>query len=736
MEKREKLLLLIPQIASAVISLGACLVLLGWILAIPALTSFVPGIVAMNPTTAVLFLLTAVGLGLKTFRLTDSRVGILRAILGAVILVCGLAVIIEYSVDWQIEIDRVLFSGWLGENRMAPNTATYFAIVGLAFLSLRSPWACKWISQPLALIVLVGAGVSLLGYGYGAEGLYGIGNYIPMALNTSLLFVVVAIGLLCAVGPRGLVAMFCGAESGSVLIRRLLPTAIVVPCVLGFLRVLGQRAGWYDTEFGAALMVVTTVILLVTAIAFTARALNRTDAERLSGVAALQATHQELQSQTQILQSILDSMGDGVVVANERGQFMQFNPAAERILGLGPSDVGPEEWTRQYGCYLPDGVTPCPPEQLPLARALRGDVVAEDELFIRNASLPRGAWISVTGRPLREASGALKGGVVVFRDISERKRMDEALRNSHEDLERRVIERTKELAETNRELSQKNQENEMFVYSVSHDLRSPLVNLQGFSKELDVVTNELKTLLTCELVPEAIRKQATTLLDGDVLQSLQFIQSAVTRLGNIIDALLRLSRVGRVEYQCGRVDTQALVVRVLESMSASLYDAGINVRVQELSACYGDETALEQLFANLIGNAIKYRNVNRESTIEIGMADNQLAFAGQGTKTYYVKDNGLGIPAAHQDKIFQAFRRAHPHIAHGEGMGLAIVRRTAERHGGIAWVESKEGQGSTFFVTLPVRALARPAETDKTEALEGGIEHAIRTNGDLAGGRR
>jgi PAS domain S-box-containing protein len=139
-----------------------------------------------------------------------------------------------------------------------------------------------------------------------------------------------------------------------------------------------------------------------------------------------------LGTQTHLLRSVLDSMGDGVVVADERGKFLLFNPAAERILGIGLTDASLPDWSRRYGIFTPDGKTPYPPEQLPLARALRGEETNQVELFIRNAALPAGVWISVTGRPLRDHTGSVRGGVVVFRDVSNTRRFEEELRQSRE----------------------------------------------------------------------------------------------------------------------------------------------------------------------------------------------------------------------------------------------------------------------------------------------------------------
>src|SRR5262249_50021079 len=123
---------------------------------------------------------------------------------------------------------------------------------------------------------------------------------------------------------------------------------------------------------------------------------------------------------------------DGVAVADEHGKFLLFNPAAERILGVGMTEAPPEKWTELYGCFLPDEVTPCPPDQMPLVRAMRGESVDEAEEFIRNPAKPEGLWLSVNARPLRDETGTLRGGVSVYRDITAHKLAEEELRKSRE----------------------------------------------------------------------------------------------------------------------------------------------------------------------------------------------------------------------------------------------------------------------------------------------------------------
>ncbi len=250
-------------------------------------------------------------------------------------------------------------------------------------------------------------------------------------------------------------------------------------------------------------------------------------------------------------------------------------------------------------------------------------------------------------------------------------------------------------------LAQKSRENEMFVYSVSHDLRAPLVNLQGFSQELALVCADLRKLVTAPGVPAQSRDRAVALLDRDAAEAVRFIQTAVRRLEGIINALLRLSRVGRVEYQRQLVDTALVVKRVVESLADTVQRRGATVTVGSLPAAWADPQALDQVFANLIGNAVNYLAPDRPGIIEVGAAQD-VPGAPPRTIVFYVKDNGLGIPAEYQDKVFLAFQRLHPDAAPGEGIGLALVQRVVERHGGKIWLESAVGVGTTFYVALPL----------------------------------
>ena len=410
-------------------------------------------------------------------------------------------------------------------------------------------------------------------------------------------------------------------------------------------------------------------------------------------------TEQELRASQERFAGILAIAEDAIISVDGDQRIILFNQGAERIFGYSASEV----LGRPLDLLLPAR----------FADAHRG-YMAE---FASSGQVARkmGERREVFGRHKdgtefpAEASISrleLKGATVftaMLRDITERKRTETAIRQLNEELEQRVIDRTAELAESNRQLARKNQENETFVYSVSHDLRSPLVNLEGFSRELEHSCGDLRKLLEEENLPEGVRRRGRALLDGDVAESIRFIRTAVGRLSGIIDALLRLSRAGRVVYQPRAVEMTSLVQATVEALSATVAERGAAVSVEPLPPAWGDPTALGQVFANLVANALNYCDPARPGRIEIGCTET--ARDGQTPSgihhTYYVRDNGLGIPEAYRAKLFQAFQRLHPNAAPGEGMGLAIVHRIVERHGGKVCVEPAEGGGSVFLVTLP-----------------------------------
>jgi light-regulated signal transduction histidine kinase (bacteriophytochrome) len=279
--------------------------------------------------------------------------------------------------------------------------------------------------------------------------------------------------------------------------------------------------------------------------------------------------------------------------------------------------------------------------------------------------------------------------------MTRQKMLEESLANLNSQLEQRIAERTHQLEATVKELRRKNEEVEAFVYTVSHDLRAPLVNVQGFARELEESCASLKSKLALWDLPAREREAVQVILDEDIAGALRFISASSAKFERLIDALLGLSRHGRQVYRMVQVDVQELVVSTMATLQQLIAEAGASIRVGKLPPVTADMTALGQVFSNLIGNCLKYRSPLRPLEVEVGGEVD-----GEGVR-YWVRDNGLGIPESGKAKLFQVFLRLHPKQAAGEGMGLAIVHRIVERHGGKIWAESQDGQGTTFFFFMP-----------------------------------
>jgi PAS domain S-box-containing protein len=385
---------------------------------------------------------------------------------------------------------------------------------------------------------------------------------------------------------------------------------------------------------------------------------------------------------------LLDSTIDyAIFMLDPHGRVASWNTGAERIKQYTADEIIGRHFST---FYPPDAIARGWPQTELEVAGREGRFEDEGWRLRKDGSR---FWANVIITALRGADGELRGFAKVTRDISERRAHQERIEKLTRQLQRRV----QELAAANRELEQKSAENESFVYSVSHDLRTPLVNLQGFSQELMLTSTALKELLEGPDVPPAVRDRGLALIADGVEESLGFIRAAVQHLGRIIDGLLRLSRVGRVQYEAAPVEVDEVVREITGAMHGTVAGSGARIECGPLPTVIGDRNAIGQIFANLLGNSLKSLEPSRPGLVEITAThDDPPVFA--------VRDNGVGIPAEHRHKIFQIFQRVHQHSPPGEGMGLAIVRRIVERHGGRIWFESEAGRGTTFYFTLAPQA--------------------------------
>ncbi len=246
-----------------------------------------------------------------------------------------------------------------------------------------------------------------------------------------------------------------------------------------------------------------------------------------------------------------------------------------------------------------------------------------------------------------------------------------------------------------RELARKNRELEQIVYVTSHDLRSPLVNVQGFSRELQASLDDLIQQVITLPMSDAQRAAINVLIEEEIPESLHYILNGVSRMDTLLKGLLRLSRLGRSALTIETLDIQRMVKEILTALDFELKQAVVTVDLQPLPPCRGDAMQVSQVFANLISNALKYLDPQRPGQITIR------ATRSKGMVIYTVADNGIGLAPEHQEKVFELYYRLDPTHTEGEGLGLTIVRTIVDRHGGWVGVESTLGVGSQFFVALP-----------------------------------
>jgi len=751
-------------VALAVTTVGFS-VLLGWLLDVHWLKSVLPGLVTMKANTALGLILAAVALWLlraEHGNRSERRLGQLCAF---VVLLLGLLTFSQYLFGWDFGIDQLLFretpeairTSSLG--RMAPQTALGFLLVASALLLLDVETRSHHRpAQALALAVALASFFALCGYAYGVSAFYGFASYTHIALHTAVSFGLLSLGVLCARPGRGPMAFVSSNQLGGLIVRRLLPAAVGIPAILGWLRLEGEQAGLYGTEFGITLSVVSSTILLALVIWWNARWLERVDDER-------RRAEQELDR-------FFNLSLDLLCIAGFDGHFKRLNPAWEKTLGFTEVEllarpylefVHPDDrqvtqaeaskiaagadtisFENRYRCkdgsyrWLLWKSTPVPDRQLVYAsarditerkkaeqalRRLAAIVESTDDAVVGKTldgtiiSWNPGAEV-LYGYPADEVIGRPFSLLVPSDRPDEMSVILDRIRRGERVVHYETVRRRKDasLASISLTVSPLKDGAGRIVgaSSIARDItarKQDEARLQQLNAELEATNKELEAftysvshdlrapLRHVDGFSRILVEEFGPQLDPTARRYLERMQKGVRNMATLVDDLLQLARISRQEVRRQVAGLGLLVAEVVADLEPETDGRQIEWRIGQLPFADCDPALMKQVFANLLSNAVKYTRPRQQAVIEVGTLNQN------GQSAVFVRDNGVGFSMKYADKLFGVFQRLHrAEDFEGTGVGLATVQRIVHKHGGRVWAEAELDKGATFYFTLGAEA--------------------------------
>ncbi len=766
--------------ASAVTIVVGTLALVGGWLNSPLFLNGPSGRAPIKATTALAFVLAGVSLALLRREEVTPRARRLGQGCAVLVAALGLLSLLDHLFHLGLDVDQ----WWVRDagaaipplrlSRLGIITALNFSLLGLALLVLDvSPPKVRWLAQFLTVTALLASLLLLMGYLYRLSEPNPLGRYAPRTLYTAGTFLMLALGILLARPDRGLVWVLQSDTTGGMLARRLIPAVMIVPLVLGWLQLLGQQAGLYNTSFGAAIFASTSIAVLTTIVLWSAGFLIRADMERQGVEVALRQAHA-------LVQTITDNATIGIFMADQQDRCLFMNPAAQAMVGYTFEEIAGRDLHEMIHHHRPDG-RPFPKSEcvigqsVHLLRELRG----HEDRFVRRD----GTFFPVLchASPITK-DGMLTAVILEIRDITEEKRAAEALRRREVEFHQ-LANAMPQIVWTARPDGYLDYYNERWYEftgfprgqggdaswePILHPEDKPLWRDVWYNavragqpyqlefRFLDRRTGEYHWFLgralpvrdeagqvtkwfgTCtdindqkhaeEALKEANRRKdeflamlahelrnpltpirtglhilRMTQADDATIHRVQHVmEQQVHHLSRLVDDLLDVSRItrGKIVLRKERVDLATGVSHAVETVRSLMDSQNHTLTITlppETVHLEADPTRLEQILVNLLNNAAKYTRPGGHVNLTVERVNS--------TAVIRVRDTGVGMPADLLPKVFDLFTQADRTLDRaqgGLGIGLTLVRRLVQMHGGSIEAYSEgPGQGSEFVVRLP-----------------------------------
>jgi PAS domain S-box-containing protein len=631
--------------------LAGVITFIGWKFDLPRLTDWTNEGISIFPNAALCALL--IGVSVIWVSLDREPVWVARLLAGLAVSI-AFVVLLQHLTGINTGIDTLLIERSWGQNaatapmRMGVPASTAFLLLGMALILSTFGGEARKVASLMAIGTSLISLLSLTGYWFGADQLFGIARFTGIALLTSTLVAALSVAVMALIPEFGLPAVLTREDAGGSVFRRMLVPIIAVPLLLGWLRIVGQHAGLYDLEFGTAIRTIFEIILLFMLLWWTA-----------NNISWHENSAQSAQSR---LAAIIESSDDAIVSKSLDGVIQTWNTGAERTFGYAPAEV----IGKHISILIPaDRIDE---EAQIISKIKRGERVEHFET-IRVRKGGERINVSLTVSPVKSQLGVIIGASKIARDVTARKQLEH---------EREVLLESERTARTAAEKA--SQIKDEFLTTLSHELRTPLNAIVGWSQILS---------------PESDQEELNEGLDA--IRRNGFAQ---TRL---IEDLLDMSRIvsGKVRLDVQLLDLSSVINAAIDTVRPAADAKSIKIRKvldPVVGMVSGDPTRLQQVVWNLLTNAIKFTPKEGKIDVILERVNSHVELT--------IHDSGIGISPEDLPVIFDRFRQVDSSTTRsygGLGLGLAIVKQLVELHGGSVHAKSEgEGKGTTFTIHLPL----------------------------------